>query len=379
MPATNYNFVTPDPEDEEEVSQEITGSDLNPALDISDPHRGASFEFSAMSIEVGQAQAVSTSFAGSLVLDGLEDSYNYANDILEQSQTIEDESDIVPYYETIEDLGRKKNGMLYRLSPKCFRDQQPHYNPLEVVPYLDDRVGYSEGQQVQVANHSLDWVVRKAYLHHRDYQIAGSYHIKYNLTWANLLSQGRSHCFERAQNSRYVAMALESFQKDLFRKRRENGNGNINPLHLQWAIVASSMSVQPLHILQSSATATTDNEPLWKIFKGATTARFHRFIHVNAFHNEPSMEPEAWPWTSLIYAFLHYTYELSGDRTLIANLDCDEHGNLSNIVCYDKETVPYHSRQSVEMAKAVDLAFSKFVDQHECNEVCEHVGSVNLK
>lgn len=70
------------------------------------------------------------------------------------------------------------------------------------------------------------------------------------------------------------------------------------------------------------------------IIEGVNHERNHCFIYEYGFHNPP-MDPHA--WTDLINAFVHYTYDISGRKSLISKLDCDERGKINSVIVYNKE------------------------------------------
>ncbi|EGG06803.1 uncharacterized protein MELLADRAFT_106305 [Melampsora larici-populina 98AG31] len=121
---------------------------------------------------------------------------------------------------------------------------------------------------------------------------------------------------------------------------------------------------EPCYVLQGAG-STYEAEPRWKILDGAT----------DRSHTKPD-EPNT--WTRLIHAFIHYTYDLSGNQTLISHLDCDEHGKISNSICYDQNCPPYHSRDKPEMKVSVERAFKLFREQHVCNDICGVIGNVKM-
>ncbi|EGG07577.1 uncharacterized protein MELLADRAFT_71610 [Melampsora larici-populina 98AG31] len=167
-------------------------------------------------------------------------------------------------------------------------------------------------------------------------------------------------------------MALKHFQHSLFIKGR-NDTGPLQPVYQQWYTDSCSMVIQPCYVLQSAGTPY-EGEPRWMIFEAATD-NSHSFVTETNF-NKPPKEHNA--WTRLIHAFIHYTYDLSGDQTLISNLDCDDHGKISNVTCYVRNSPPYHSRNNAEMAGIVECAFKLFAEQHVCNDICELLGNVKM-
>ncbi|EGG00890.1 uncharacterized protein MELLADRAFT_111372 [Melampsora larici-populina 98AG31] len=192
-------------------------------------------------------------------------------DISAEYNTTSGAENPVPYFELIEDLGRKEEGTLYRVLENLIDPNSlfTFYDQYEVVNYLEDQVTYS-GYQLVPRYIGSEWIVRKIYVHHRESDVKGLRFLKFHSSWGELPSQGRPHCFDRAHSNR-------------------------------------------------------------------------------------------------------------DSKTVISNLDCDEHGRLSNVVCFTKNSTPYHSRESSAMADIVNRAFVLFPEQHDCNELCEHLGNIRLK
>ncbi|KAH9808542.1 hypothetical protein DFH28DRAFT_908939, partial [Melampsora americana] len=274
---------------------------------------------------------------------------------------------LVPYYEHISDLSNKTEGCLYRLLPRHSRDSEVWYNPYEDVPFLEDHVVYDTYQKVKVLPRGdlSEWVVWRIYIHLRE--APDWYFLKFHVSWEDMKSQGRAHCFERAQSNRYAAMMLKSFQHCLYIKRK-NSKGQVDLQYRQWYTDSLSMVLTGPH---------HDDQPRWMICEGvADPSSSHRYIYEYNFNNKP-IEPQA--WTDHIHAFVHYIYDISAGMTLIANLECDDHGKITNIVCFDQQNPPYHSCNDSDMAGRIDRAFNlHFPCQHKCNKICEHIGNVKM-
>ncbi|KAH9810400.1 hypothetical protein DFH28DRAFT_902979 [Melampsora americana] len=281
----------------------------------------------------------------------------------------------VPYFEAIENLELKDEGCLYRLREKFISHSNPFhvYNQYEDVYFIEDRVAYSRYQRGPVVSRDAgEWIVLRIYIHHRE--AGGFYFLKYHKSWSDMVSQGRAHCFDRAHSNHYAAMALKEFKRMFFIKRRDE-HGRMIGTYQRWHHEANSLSIAPVHPLQSTG-ALYEGEPRWKICEGVTDRFSHRYVYEYNFNNEPM---EYQPWTKLIQTFIHFVYDLSDSKTLISNLDCDEHGVISNVLCFTKNSPPYHSRNSVDMQGVVERAFIHFPDHHDCNELCEHLGNIRLK
>ncbi|KAH9818391.1 hypothetical protein DFH28DRAFT_888642, partial [Melampsora americana] len=265
----------------------------------------------------------------------------------------------VPWYESLPNLGRKEEGCLYRMLPKPFRQNELFYSQYDDVTVLEDHIVYKVFNNI---TNDDEWSVRKIFLNHREAR--GWYFLKFGRAWKTLVSQGRRHCFDRAQSSRYASMVLKSFQDALFTKMRNNF-GVINLVHQQWFSNSVSM--------KSAGTLYID-EPRWMICEGMNDERSHRFVSESRFINEPF---EPYIWTDLIYAFVHYAYDLSNGRSLIYNLDCDEHGSITNVQCFTKDDPPYHIRNDPGAAEKINSAFVNFTEQHRCNLICQHLGNIS--
>ncbi|EGG02412.1 uncharacterized protein MELLADRAFT_110202 [Melampsora larici-populina 98AG31] len=261
-----------------------------------------------------------------------------------------------PYYVDIEDLSRKQSGCLYRLRRKTLRQTVTSYDQLENVTLIKDDVVYTSGELVLHVTIEDGWTIRKMYLNHDE--VGGLYHLKFDPSWLELDTEGRYECFARAESNRYASWAMNQFQYTLSRKRR-NGRGRLVPKYQRYYSLLLSMVVQPCHAMQSTGSGY-DDEPRWMICERVTD-RGHAYVHEGNFHNKPT---ERRPWTSLIHAYIHYVYDLSADQTLISRLDCDDHGKISNLVCWDRNRPPYHSRDVVEMHGRVQRAFQMFAEQH---------------
>ncbi|EGG00802.1 uncharacterized protein MELLADRAFT_111515 [Melampsora larici-populina 98AG31] len=301
----------------------------------------------------------------------------------------------VPYYEDLENLGVKEEGRLYRVEEKTFQQDSPYYDEYEFVSLLKDSIYYKCFDKVTVnVRDNADMYHCRIYLDHREAK--GWYFLKYEDTWARLESQGRAQCFERALSSRDARMVLARFKDELF-KRTRNERGKINPVHLLWHGLAEAMKVQPCHVVQCAGSKYED-EPRWMVIEGVNEESTHRFIYEYGFNIQP-MEPHN--WTDLINAFVHFTYQLSGGKSLIAKLNGDARGQITNVVIYDKEYVfnfilqkgransdkynnafrrrPFHSQTSQEMMDKIKNVFEvHFPYEHKCNLICQHIGDQKL-
>ncbi|KAH9808044.1 hypothetical protein DFH28DRAFT_911500 [Melampsora americana] len=283
----------------------------------------------------------------------------------------------VPYFEKIENLGLKEEGTIYRVADKLFYPNEPFtiFNQYDEddLP-LEDSVRYSCFENLVPRYIGSDnWIVRRIYVHHREPKIKGHRLLKFHVSWPHMASQGRAHCFYRAHSNRYVAIMLGDFKRTLYKKSRDN-NDNLIALNQKWHHACLSLTIPPVHILQSTGT-TYDVEPRWMLCDAVTDRFSHQYVTPDNFNNQPV---EYQLWTDIIQGFLHYVFDHSDRKTVISNLECDGHGKLSNVVCLTRNSPPYHSRLVPEMAEIVNRTVVRFPEDHVCNELCEVVGNLRM-
>ncbi|EGG11620.1 uncharacterized protein MELLADRAFT_59669 [Melampsora larici-populina 98AG31] len=272
----------------------------------------------------------------------------------------------VLYYYTIEDISDRLQGCVYCLFPKVFDQRYPPYNPYEWVNFLKDTVLFQVKHNFQLpARDTAFWAARSICIDEHE-ELHGKYIIKHSLLWDD--RDSRAHCFERAQSNRFALMMLGAFQQSILihKRRKERNQGCANDMHRQ--MYSESLSLKTARSLFDQAR--------WFICEGKTDPKStHRYIWEYDFHALPT---EKQTWTDHLYAWFHYTYEVTGGQTLFAGLDCDEHGQLSNLVLFTKGKPPHYD-ESAGMKARIDRAFLHFREQHVCNKICEHLGLRKLK
>ncbi|EGG01608.1 uncharacterized protein MELLADRAFT_110859 [Melampsora larici-populina 98AG31] len=287
----------------------------------------------------------------------------------EEHQDNDDQSDDdrVLYYAAIDDISARETGCIYRLFAKSINQSHPPYNPYEWLNFMEDSVRFQVKQPVQLpARDTAFWVAKNIYIDAHD-ELHGKYIIKSSLLWDDCDS--RAHCFERSQSNRYATTLLEAFRQSILihKRRKERKRGASNNLHRQ--IYSDCCALK-------TARSVYDGAPRWLICEGLYDPNTtHRYIWEYDFNSLPR---DKQTWTDHINAWVHYTYEVSGNQTLIVGLDCDEHGVLTNLVLFTKGK-PLHYDESAVMKGRIEHTFMHFRKQHECNKICEHVGLSKLQ
>ncbi|EGG10605.1 uncharacterized protein MELLADRAFT_103288 [Melampsora larici-populina 98AG31] len=308
---------------------------------------------------------------------------NIENDLsLDMSQSARSTRDErVLYYEVIPDLRDRGKGCIYRLFTQVFDVCRPPYNPYEWLEFQNDFVDFHIKSQVQLGpRDSGFWVGKRIYIDHP--KLVGYYTLKHNLLWED--EDSRAHCFERAQSHRFGEMMLSAFRKSILihQRRKERKRGKENDMHRQLYSDSLSMKIPSLYVMQT-ACRLFDQDPQWILCEGQTAPEItrteaqttHRYIWEYDFHSLPSVKQT---WTEHIFAWVHYTYEVTGQQSLITSLECDVHGQITNLVVYTKGKPPRYD-ESAEMVARIDRSFIHFREQHACNMICKHLGLTKFR
>ncbi|EGG09366.1 uncharacterized protein MELLADRAFT_115722 [Melampsora larici-populina 98AG31] len=186
---------------------------------------------------------------------------------------------------------------------------------------------------------------------------------KYHDSWAYTETQGQTQAFERARANLYVAKMLRHFQNALKHLWHMPGCDNVRAKLQAIHVAARALQVPPPFVLHTVGQATF-SEPEWIYCETAVDDDNKRYVHAYKFH---TAQHESDPWKDLIHGFIHFAYQKSEENSLIAQLDCDGDGIISNLVCYPKLS---HLGPVSEYTETVDKAFQHFKGEHECNKIC---------
>ncbi|KAH9807510.1 hypothetical protein DFH28DRAFT_938362 [Melampsora americana] len=284
---------------------------------------------------------------------------------------------LTPFKMTRGELSAKRGGFLYSISPinhdkwGCTYKASGKYGLTETYVWYD----LSRTEVVGRTQEFYDWIFRKLELHTgsiRDALIA-KHHRKWFDDYPN---HPREEAMELAQANVYTAMMLKQFQDAIRDCKPVVG---LDYKHENVSEESRLMQVSPVYILQSMGCLNPD-ESSWNVCEAPRHPSTLTYVHGSNFtprelHNNR--------WRDLVQAFLHYINKKSGGKTIIAQLDCNIKGMISNLMCFDRE-----SSQHLADQDEIELAFKHFAQDHQCNFICrmlkiakkndKHKGSVGL-
>ncbi|KAH9808176.1 hypothetical protein DFH28DRAFT_910592 [Melampsora americana] len=227
------------------------------------------------------------------------------------------------FYASLPDLFHKKSISVYHLPPKKFSSNKPAYNPNETVPIFVKALYYQHGPPITLygTRDQDDWTPTAVVV---DFETGPTQLLALeHRRWYESAARARAEAFGRAQSNRYVAMLLELFQEDLFQQWSTKESENIRRMY------------KHASFLQAISDQDKDKSQ-WLIAERATDSRNHRYVYEFMFNNKNYKMKADTQLDDVIFSFLHYTYKMSGGLSLIAQLDCDAHGRLSNLLCFTK-------------------------------------------
>ncbi|KAH9815473.1 hypothetical protein DFH28DRAFT_928010 [Melampsora americana] len=240
------------------------------------------------------------------------------------------------FHASLPDLNSKKSISVYTLPPKVFDSAKPTFYVNETVPIIVKTLYYLPGNAIslQGSRDKSEWTARSLVVEFE----TGPTHLlaKEHSWWSESSARARSEAFGRAQSNRY-----------------------------------------PFYVLQHISDPSEEKSQ-WLIAESATDTRNHRYVHEYEFYNKNYTMKVDKELEDVIYAFLHYTYKMSGCVSLIAQLDCDSCGKISNLVCFTKVRPP-DSLCFRGMFNVIEMASVHFERQHKCNDVCHTLGLIPFK
>ncbi|KAH9822200.1 hypothetical protein DFH28DRAFT_881696 [Melampsora americana] len=156
---------------------------------------------------------------------------------------------------------------------------------------------------------------------------------KYHQDWTTCLPLARDIVLERGHSSLYVANMLYHFQEALKAVWIADTQQTIHEMRYNRQLHAQSLSLKmpPVCLLFTIGPKVQDSSR-WLLCKAAHSPHM-RYVHEYQFNK---CHPAEDPWADLIMALIHYVYKRTGGHSLIAQVDCDLSGILSNLVCFAK-------------------------------------------
>ncbi|KAH9809490.1 hypothetical protein DFH28DRAFT_853634, partial [Melampsora americana] len=268
---------------------------------------------------------------------------------------------LTPFNMTRAELSSKRGGFIYNISPIDFTHWGVAYKPSGKYELKANYVWYDVSRtDVRGSTRELyDWIFRKLQLYSgtiKDALIA-----KHHRNWFDdYPSHPREEAMEMAQANVYVAMMLKEFQNDLSKCHTETGVSMVlTPQHIY--AESQHLEVSPIYLLQGMGHLKND-ESSWQVCEPPRHSSHVSYFNEYNFRSHDSQHKR---WRELVQGFLHYIHKKSKGKTIVAQLDCNKYGMISNLVCFDKENQCHLADSEV-----IQRAFTHFGEDHKCNDVC---------
>ncbi|KAH9824733.1 hypothetical protein DFH28DRAFT_878521 [Melampsora americana] len=270
---------------------------------------------------------------------------------------------------------RNHAGSIYQLYTPAFRPANAVYRICNAVKTTERVVKYNYQPYTGFCQtrDCEDWVVK--YIDLTSHGL-GMVETKCHRKWPDNEKEARLHAFERLQANVYTAMMLKNFQDTLFCKWTTEHNKRKRDVTRAFHFASGNLKVVPAFVMNPFLGDKGAEESHWLICEAKSDAYRHRYMYEYVFNNYThSMDPAQ----DLVYAFAHHVYITSDRQTLIAQLDCDSHGNISGLICFTKDQEESHNINGNDMLHTIERAFIHFEDQHDCNPVCRALGLAVLR
>ncbi|EGG08626.1 uncharacterized protein MELLADRAFT_84716 [Melampsora larici-populina 98AG31] len=177
-----------------------------------------------------------------------------------------------------------------------------------------------------------EWSVREMQGNGVEMPYAGI--VRFHHCWSFYAKAGRETAVELVNAHAYVEAMLQLFKLSLCQlwEEQKQPEDALAMEFRDWYFRTSVLHVPCVSLIQTIG-QLDDDVPCWMICETAHHPTSKRYVYPSCFRD--SM-PASDPWKAIIFALIHYVYQKSGGVTLLAQVDCDISGILTNIVCFNK-------------------------------------------
>ncbi|EGF98016.1 uncharacterized protein MELLADRAFT_96233 [Melampsora larici-populina 98AG31] len=268
------------------------------------------------------------------------------------------------------DLPSKRAAFLYHMKYFYGEGSNPTYEPTNctalseavVLFQLGNIVDFSKSRDVN------EWQARE--LQGDGVEIPYASVARFHFSWSYSATSGRERALELVNAHIYVASMLKLFKARLHQMWKEEclPEGYLAQQFREWFIRAAALHVPRVSCLQTIG-SLDDDVPRWMLVEVKPESVRTRYVYQSCFRDTL---PKSDPWKALLFAFIHYAYQHSGGVTLIGQIDCDQWGSISNVLCFNKAS--YYLENSDRM----DMPFFDFRGGHQCDQICKEMGLARL-
>ncbi|EGG13078.1 uncharacterized protein MELLADRAFT_86950 [Melampsora larici-populina 98AG31] len=259
------------------------------------------------------------------------------------------------------DSPAKRAAFLYELKDFYEHGRTPSYVPDGGTGFTEAVVVYGIGRKVDLSltRDVNDWCVRELQGDGDPVPYKGI--VRFHSRWSCSARSGRDHALELVNAHAYVATMLELFKARL---RKLWHDQEVREFQ-EWFLRSYNLHVHRVFLMQTIG-SLDDDLPRWVMCETARDSSSKRYVYPSCFRD--TMPPSN-TWKHYIYAFIHYVYQKSGGVTVIGQIDCDETGNISSVVCFNKGSYHLENHDSTEQ-----FFFDFKAGHNKCNQICHELG-----
>ncbi|KAH9807705.1 hypothetical protein DFH28DRAFT_913197 [Melampsora americana] len=255
-------------------------------------------------------------------------------------------------------------------------ESQINYQAGDLNSYMRSLVLYKPGRIVDYSGTRdvNDWVARE--IHFEKFGVSKTFIAKFHRHWVDSNDLAQTQALALSQANTYVAHLLQGFQHSIMKlwmSHPDPGYADFKRLR-ELHCKVEALKVAKLFILRGVIGLIKDLDSGWYVCSPRTHARSDRYVIEYNFSCD--RVPDSDPWTLLVQALVHYSYHVSGGKTLIVQLDCDIQGMISNVVCYNHSEI-----KSIggDVGPVIERAFWHFKQDHHCNQICQDIGMLRVQ
>ncbi|KAH9813240.1 hypothetical protein DFH28DRAFT_897056 [Melampsora americana] len=224
-----------------------------------------------------------------------------------------------------------------------------------------------------VGSRDSDWSFRPIQIENATVPASAQLRAKYHDLWDRTEVRGRTQATNSCESNLYVAKMLSDFQAEL-KALWSHSQGRAAEIvfskrRITHALSYNVLQIPPALLVQAIGSLPADEAP-WLVCEHKPDGFNDRYIHDYLFEDE---QPKSNPWTKLIHAFCHFTFQRSNYQTMICQLDCDGDGVITSVECYQRR------QNETIMGERIHRAFWHFTKDHKCNNICVDLGLTRLK
>ncbi|KAH9808519.1 hypothetical protein DFH28DRAFT_909110 [Melampsora americana] len=226
-------------------------------------------------------------------------------------------------------------------------------------------------EQPYFTQDSHDWIQRKMMIDTKHYDLPHIMIAKQHKAWANRPNLARSQALERVKSNLYAARMLKLFKEGLENSMTSRSRA-IRTAASEMHQLSLGLKIPPNSLVKTFGKHESDYCE-WLLCDAPHHRVNQRYVHPYKFESDQKDK-----WSDFVHAFVHYSYHRTGAHSLVAQVDCDQLGSLSNLVCFTRG-YQHVGIPGMDIDETVKMAFVHFKASHQCNDICNILGLKNVK